>query len=274
MRPTAQLISEHNGWLAADLELLGRSRATVRLGAWLQTLDARAATRVRAVAPQIADQLIARGVAAEKIATIPNGTWLVGHDDAGARHEPEDTSVRKVGFLGGLTAWQGLSTLLRAWPLVTVDQPRAVLEIAGAGPARGELVRLAAALDVSGNVRFLGRVSPLQVPELLRSWDVGIVTMTAAKAAAGVSSLKLREYAAMGLPALVPDLPGFVEHSLQGWAVAYEHDNPASLANAVVDVLGDPEARLRMAREGMAYAQVHFSWNQVARAVGHVMETR
>jgi len=56
------------------------------------------------------------------------------------------------------------------------DLPQAELVLAGDGPGRPSLEKLAAELGVSGRVRFLGSVDRSRVPELYASADVSLLT--------------------------------------------------------------------------------------------------
>lgn len=74
-------------------------------------------------------------------------------------------------FVGRLNPEKGVEVLLRGFSSLLRRFPDARLRIAGDGPLRGGLERLAGTLGVTGAVTFLGRLSPGRVEsELERAW--------------------------------------------------------------------------------------------------------
>jgi glycosyltransferase involved in cell wall biosynthesis len=70
----------------------------------------------------------------------------------------------------GVLVWRkGFDVLIRALAKAIRDVPSAHALIAGDGPQKAELVRLAADLGVSSKIRFLGRVERQELPALYQS---------------------------------------------------------------------------------------------------------
>jgi glycogen(starch) synthase len=137
------------------------------------------------------------------------------------------------------------------------------LVLAGEGPARPELERLATALGVAPAVEFVGGVAPEDVPALINTaslvvvpsrWDepFGLVAVEAA--------LMQRPVVATRVGGLVEA----VEHGITGLVV--DKEDPDALANAIVALLEDPATADRMAAAARKRARQRFAWDRCVDA--------
>lgn len=141
--------------------------------------------------------VIGWGVPEERVSVVANGV-----DDAFAAPEappPRPGGELRVLFVGRLTNWKGVDTLLLA--LAGVDGARLV--VAGDGPQMPPLVALAHQLGVADRVRFVGAAPRAEVRELMRASDVLVLTSLYE----GMSHTLL-EAAAMGVPAIASTCGG------------------------------------------------------------------
>lgn len=128
-------------------------------------------------------------------------------DDARARFglAPDDfvaTCVRR------LTPRMGIDVLLDAWQGALPQLPAgAQLLIAGDGGLREQLEARAAASDMAGSVRILGRVDDDGLVDLYRAADVNLVPSTSFEG----FGLVVLESAACGTPSIVTDTGGLPE---------------------------------------------------------------
>jgi phosphatidylinositol alpha-mannosyltransferase len=86
----------------------------------------------------------------------------------GARPFTQPTVV----FIGSLVPRKGVDCLVAAWPAVLDQHPEARLIIAGDGPRRQALERLARQTGIGRRVRFLGLVDEAEKARLLAAADV------------------------------------------------------------------------------------------------------
>lgn len=101
----------------------------------------------------------------------------------------------------------GHGPLLRAFARVADRHPDAHLYVAGDGPLRGRLERLASALDLSDRVAFLGYVPDEELPAVYASADVFVLPTTELEGF-GLATL---EALASGLPVVATPVGGSVE---------------------------------------------------------------
>ena len=126
--------------------------------------------------------------------------------------------------------------VLRAFALIQERVPGARLIVAGDGPERGPLERLAADLGLR-DVRFAGWVAPERRSELYDEADVYLNGSDLDNA-----PLSLLEAGAAGLPVVTTDaggIPDLVEDGVSGMLVPRR--DPAAMADAALALLADRE---------------------------------
>jgi glycosyltransferase involved in cell wall biosynthesis len=205
---------------------------------------------------QLVDRL---GVATGKVHVIHHGAFE--HLAASAAQPPlppELAAVRGpvVLFFGLLRRYKGIETLLRAWrgiegaELWIVGRPRMPLE-----PLR----RLAPA-----GVRFVPRfVSDAELPAYFRRAD--LIALPYSRTERFDQSGVLATALAFGKPTVLSEVGGFQEIAATGAARLVAPDDPEVLHAALVELLGDPGARERLAAAARAAAAGPYSWEESAR---------
>lgn len=170
------------------------------------------------------------------------------------RFHPATSSTRNVVlFVGGLDRahyFKGVPVLLEAFARVARASSEARLIIAGDGDLRVEYEDRSAALGLHEQVRFVGRVSDSDLPDLYRSATLHVLPSVGGGEAFGIVTA---EAAASGIPSIVSDLPGVrsvIEHNVTGLGVPAS--DVTALADAILKLLGNhalAEAMGRSARE-------------------------
>lgn len=263
----SHVISEHNGWMAGELLALGYKGPVARLVAVTQWLDAMLANEVLVVSPMIGRHLERIRIPERKIFVAENGTDtdeihpLRRVDALAAWEFPQDQLY--VGFLGTLSAWQGIEALLRSFSNLLARVPSAHLLIGGDGPEGNALVELTRVLGIDHHVTFAGPVPLTRRNSFLNCFDAAVIPRQAGIAELGMSPLKLRDYAAAGLPVVAPDLPGIREFSAE-WIALYDSEQPDEMVTILTGLLLNPDLRAAMAGLARIYALQQFSWSKTA----------
>jgi phosphatidylinositol alpha-mannosyltransferase len=163
-------------------------------------------------------------------------------------------------FVGRLDRRKGLNVALEALPLVSKQLPGARLVVVGGGPGTDAARRRAARLGVSGAVRFVGPVSPRDLPGYYAAADVYL-----SPALGGESfGIVLLEAMASGVPVVASDIPGYDETVDRGHdGLLVPPSDPAALAGALVRVLSDRDLADSLRSAGLAKAQGH-AWPRIA----------
>ena len=171
-----------------------------------------------------------------------NGADLDGIGPAPSRRDPERPAV---GYLARMCRDKGIDRLVEAFLLLKERHPAARLVAAGVvlNEDRAPLEQLRRRVEAAGHgadVELLGPVDREGKVDLLQRVDVLCVPATYGES----FGLYLPEAWAAGLPVVQPRHGGFtelVEHT--GAGVLYDPGDPAALAAALGDLLGDPARR-------------------------------
>lgn len=211
-----------------------------------------------AISESTRDDLVARGVARERIVVIEPGVDAAWYcpDPATPR-----AAVPTFLYVGRLKRYKGVDAALRALALARAVRGDLRLEIAGQGDDGPRLERLARSLGLGAAVRFHGFVPEDEKRQLLRrAWAV---VFPSPKEGWGISNV---EAAACGTPALASDSPGLresVRHGETGYLVP--HGDARALAERMLALAGDAGAVDRLGRGARAFAE-GLSWDRAAAA--------
>jgi glycogen(starch) synthase len=232
-----------------------RSRFLRLAGGALERAAVRAADGVIVLTPRLAALAARDGGCAPRV--IPSGVNPA--EFAGPFDDPLPAAGRpRVLYVGRLAAQKDVATLVRAAALLRA--PAAQVVLAGDGPQREALERLALRLGVAGRVRFLGFRPHREVPALLAHADVLVMPSVYEELGSA-----LVEGLQAGVP-IVATRVGGIPDAVGDAGVLVEPRDPAALARAIDDVLSRPAlaGRLRAAAERRRAA---YDWNALAGRV-------
>jgi glycosyltransferase involved in cell wall biosynthesis len=204
------------------------------------------------------DDLVARGVAAERITVIHPGVdpvWFA--PDPGVRRSPVPSFL----YLGRLKRYKGVDVAFRALALARATRADLTLDVAGTGDDRPRLEALARELGVAAAVRFHGFISEEKKRELLRTTWANV--FPSPKEGWGITNV---EAAACGTPSLASNSPGLrdsVRHGETGFLVP--HGDAAALAERFLAFATDPALVERLGRSARVFAE-GLTWDRAALA--------
>jgi glycosyltransferase involved in cell wall biosynthesis len=217
---------------------------------WIERRSARFASHVIISNHLWFDKFVAR--------TGTNGkcSVFVNHVDnqlfhARPRMRRDDRSI--LLFPGGLQWHQGLDIALRAFTKVSAAFPRAEFHIYGDGNMKPALVSLAKELGFNGHVKFFPPVSTREIAEVMANADLGVVPKRADSFGNEAYSTKIMEFMALGVPVVVSSTKIDRFYFNDSVVKFFESGNEAALADAIVGLLQDREARSRMIMAGREY---------------------
>lgn len=233
---------------------------------------------------------------AGQLVTIHNGI----HADAFQAIEPAharqqfgiDPDALVVLFSGRIVPEKGFHVLLKAWQQVLQARPGRNLVLAAAGSTRlglgtpqhlsddrfnaefsalsayeRDVEQLAATIPPE-RIRFLGSLNREAIRAFYRAGDVFVCPSTWEEPFGLVNA----EAMAAGLPVIASDaggIPEIVQHEQNGLLVP--KGDADALANAILRLVDDADARRRMTTQGLAYVR-RFDWSEIARQIEAVYE--
>lgn len=221
--------------------------------------------RVVAVSDAAARDLVRHEwIPADKVVTIPNGIdgapYATQGDRDGKRRElgiPRGAPV--IGLGARLEKEKGQSYLIQALPPLAARFPDLALVLAGDGPDKDDLVRLARNLGVQSHVHFLGVRSDM--PDLFKAFDVLVLPSVRE----GLPLIILEAMAA-GCPVVataVGGVPMAVRHEVNGLLV--EPRNADQLAVAIGRLLASDSTRRAYGEAGRRIFQSEFTAEVMTR---------
>jgi glycosyltransferase involved in cell wall biosynthesis len=188
------------------------------------------------------------GVHAERIAFIPNMLDVEEFDRLAAGPLPSGMKLpagELVGMVARLDPEKDGATFLRAAAAVCAQVSGVGFVLAGDGPQRPGLERLATEMGLGDRVAFLGDVTC--VPALLRRLAIGVLVP---KANEGLSNTLL-EYMAARLPIVATNCGGNSEVVGEGHnGLLTPCGDAEAVASAVLRLVRDPEQRARFGADG------------------------
>ncbi|HVB79027.1 MAG TPA: glycosyltransferase family 4 protein [Candidatus Binataceae bacterium] len=221
------------------------------IGARLLMLEerasARCADRVLAVHALHRARLVRAGVPARKIKTVMNAPDPAFFG-AAAKRRAHANGAFTLACHGTLAPRLGLDTAIEALALVRPRIPELRMKVIGVGDYLEQAEQLTLHRNLGGCVSFIDQVPVEELPSLLAEADVGLVPNRASSATHLMLPVKLLDYAALGIPAIVARLRT-IEHYFDEDSVRFfEPGDARGLAAAIEELHSDRERRAALAR--------------------------
>jgi glycosyltransferase involved in cell wall biosynthesis len=146
----------------------------------------------------------------------------------------------------------------------------------GIGPEEGKLRALANELNVENRARFMGQISHDEMPLMLKACDIFIRPSRSegmGNSFIEAMSAKLPVIATQegGIADFLFDAKRNPEKPSTGWAV--DKDSPEQIAEAVKDILANPEKVALVAETASAMVREKYDWNTVAQSMKDLFDT-
>ena len=189
------------------------------------------------------DDLVARGVPADKLTIAPNGVdlTLFGQPlprDIPLARELELGDGPVIGFIGSFYDYEGLEVLVDAMPALLAEHPAARLLLVGGGPVADAIRERAAASCAAPAICFVGRVPHREVDRYYSLCDVMAYPRKASRLTELVTPLKPLEAMAQGKLVAASAVGGhreLIADRVTG--TLFAPDDPAACARALSGLL-------------------------------------
>jgi PEP-CTERM/exosortase A-associated glycosyltransferase len=197
------------------------------------------ADAVAVICEGLRGDLIARGVAADKIMVSPNGVDMEMFGDPPPRDDALAeqlglTGQDVIGYIGSFYDYEGLDDLIAAMAFLKDAAKDAHLLLVGGGPVEGALRAQAAASPVSERIHFVGRVPHEEVERYYSLVDILAYPRKSMRLTDLVTPLKPLEAMAQGRLVAASDVGGhkeLIEDGVTG--TLFPADDPAGAARAL-----------------------------------------
>lgn len=261
------IFNVHDLWPESAVQMgVLHNTLLIRLSAWLEWSTYQRAQEVWAVTGGIQQSLIQRGLPADKTLLIPNGV------DAARFHPiPQGEARARLGwddaftvlYAGTIGLAQGLETLVDAAEQLR-DRADIRFVFVGEGVSRAALMADSQARGLQ-NVRFLGAFPHEQMPLALAGADACVVSLRHLPLFMGARPSKMFECMAAARPILLA-VDGEAREIAErdaGAALYVEPENPTAMAQAILELQGNPAEARELGLRGRAYALTHLDRERI-----------
>jgi glycogen synthase len=209
----------------------------------LETYAVRRADAVAVICEGLKDDLLTRGIPADKIMVSPNGVDLELFGDP----PPPDVALAEslglvgaevIGFIGSFYDYEGIDDLIAAMPALRAQRPNAHLLLVGGGPMEAALREQAENSPAAANIHFVGRVPHDQVERYYSLIDILAYPRKKMRLTDLVTPLKPLEAMAQRRLVAASDVGGhreLIEDGVTGSLFA--PDSPPAVARALAELL-------------------------------------
>ena len=234
----------------------------------LETYIFKQAEAITTICEGLRTDIISRGIASEKITVIANAvdveqftTSIVVDQTLKTQLGLQDKIV--LGFIGSFYAYEGLSLLLEALPIMLQRQPTIRLLLVGGGPQDAILKQKVQDLGLKNEVIFTGRINHERVKDYYNQIDILVYPRLSMRLTELVTPLKPLEAMAQGRLVVASDVGGHKELIEQGiTGCLFEAGNKQDLANKVLNLIDAPEYWDDMRKAGRWFVEQQRNWPQ------------
>jgi len=218
--------------------------------------------------------LAEKGISKSKLLSFPNGVdpeYFSKKDGKSIREKYNLRNSKVIIYVGAMAKMRKLSILINAFSKVNGKIGNVKLLMVGDGTGRQNLERLAAELDIRDNVVFTGQIHQSKIPNYIATADIGVSLVPPSSFYKVSSPIKMLEYMAMAKPVVaneeIHEHDEIIKQSDSGILVPFTSE---AFANAIIELLGDPEMIEEMGRRGYKWVIENRSYEILA----HKLEGR
>ncbi|MGV8108385.1 glycosyltransferase family 4 protein [Methanospirillum sp.] len=205
--------------------------------------------RIRRILPNKIINIIPMGIHPEEYSIIQ-------------RHNKE----KKILFVGRLIGWKGVEYLIKAQQIIQNKSSLCVqLNIIGDGPDKEKLIELSQRLKILSHISFLGRITRDSLLHYYSNADVFVLPSIIHNNQTEGLGVVLLEAMASGVPVIgsnIGGIPDIIEDGVNGLLVS--PGDPQGLADAIIQILENPELAARFREAGLKTVRDRFSWDKIS----------
>ncbi len=224
------------------------------------------------------DELVARGVPAEKVELVPNGI-----DPTEFAPIPRDMDLARrlgldgkwvFGYISNIDHFrEGQALLIEAAGRLIADGRAVACLIVGDGHLREALEAQVARAGLQGSVVFTGRVPHDMVRDHYALLDAFVVPRVPDRAARFTTPLKPYEAMALEIPLVVSDLPALIEIAAPDTrGLAFPAGDASALAERLRLLMDRPELASALGRAGREWVIAERTWTANAERYRRLYE--
>jgi len=232
----------------------------------LETWVFKRANAVTTICEGLKKDIIERGVAEQKITTIPNAVDISAFKYAQpAKQKLKDElglqDKKVIGFIGSFYAYEGLPLLIEACAALYKKDDSIRLLLVGGGPDEEIIKQKIEQYGISDKVVLTGRVPHSDVQDYYNLVDVFVYPRYAMRLTELVTPLKPLEAMAQGQLVVASDVGGhqeLINHGCNGFL--FKADNVSSLIETVLNVFDTSDEWQNIREQGRQFVEQERNW--------------
>jgi glycosyltransferase involved in cell wall biosynthesis len=242
-----------------------------------ETRTMRNADAVVTLSDGMRDEIVARGVPADRVFVVPNGVDVSNFTpqapDSALRAQlgiPEGIPV--IGYIGSFVQYEGIPDLVRAAAHLRDQGVNFRLLIVGSGADAGRISSAIQEADLGGLVVMPGRVPHAEVRRYHSLIDLFVVPRTADRVCQLVTPLKPYEAMAMGRCVVASDVAAIRQVVREGETGRLATpENPVDLARVLRELIEAPEVRVKLGQTAQEWVRRERSWEAIGAIYADVV---
>lgn len=238
---------------------------------WMDNMMNSSVSAFIGVSTDMSENLVKRGIPREKIVTVRNG---INIDAVTSSANPEETKkkyginpkLRLIGTVGRLVEVKGHADMVDILPKILQKVPDAAMIIIGDGRCLEPLRKQAEELQITDRVILPGRIKDPY--DLMSACEIGCFPSHAE-----AIGLALLEFMALKVPTVayqVGGIPEVITNPEQG--VLVPPKDKKSLAEAIIDLMGNEQKKKKMGEMGRARVLEEFTTKRMLEETEKVWE--
>ena len=239
-----------------------RYKATRAMETWVF----KRANAVTTICEGLKKDIIERGVAEQKITTIPNAVDISAFKFAQPAKEPLKKELglqgkKVIGFIGSFYAYEGLPLLIEACAQLFKKDDDTRLLLVGGGPDEPIIKQKIDELGLQDKIVLTGRVPHSDVQDYYNLVDIFVYPRYAMRLTELVTPLKPLEAMAQGQLVVASDVGGhkeLIKHGNNGFL--FKADNVDSLVETVLNVFDSKDEWETIRQQGREYVEQERNW--------------
>jgi glycosyltransferase involved in cell wall biosynthesis len=207
------------------------------------------------------------GIPDHSVAVVPTGVdysdFVKPHPDR-IQHMYSLVPGKTVIYTGSLAKFQGVDYLFEAMKLVHSRDKDALLLVVGKDTG-DKYARLVRKLGFEDNVCFIGEKPFSEIPDYLACADVAVVPrVNCPGIPQKLTNYMMAEKAIVGFEGSAK----LLTHGVDGMVI--RNGDVAQMAEAIISLLHDPDARIRLGRQARRTAREKYDWSILSKQVANI----
>lgn len=222
-----------------------------------------------AICKGIADVLVKGGIPSNKIEIVPNAV-----DPEKFPTMEKNLSLTKkfhlenkvvFGYITSVRWFEGIQTIIKAWPKILQKIPNAVFLLIGDGPYIQELKSFISELGIEKSFLILGRIPHNEILLYYSLIDIFVVPRINVPVSNIVTPLKPLEAMMNQKAIIVSDVNALKEMVVDGeTGIHFKADDASHLAEICIQLANDEELRSKLGKDAREWVIKNRTWDIIA----------